>query len=93
MEKSLTNCIKLRFRNIFIEVYLVYNIVLVSGVQQNESDIYMYIYIYAYIYAHIYATFQIIFHYMLLQDFEYCFLCYAVDSSCLSISYIAVCIC
>ena len=72
MEKILTNCIKLRFRKIFIEVYLIYNIVLVSGVQQNESDVYMYVYIY----AHIYAIFQIISHYKLLQDFEYCSLCY-----------------
>ena len=36
----------------------------------------MYICMYIYIYAHIYAIFQIIFHYKLLQDFEYCSLCY-----------------
>ena len=109
MEKSLTNFIKLKFRNIFIEVYLNYNIVLDLGVHQNESVVYMYIstyvcvyiYIYIYIYnftvlslaAHIYTIFQIIFHYKLLQDFEYCSLRYIVNSSCLSISYIVVCIC
>ena len=33
----------------FIEVQLIYNIVLVSGVQQSDSVIYVYIYIYIYI--------------------------------------------
>ena len=46
---------------IFIEIYLIYNIVLVSGVQHSDSVTYV-------IYIHI---FQIVFHYRLLQDAEY----------------------
>ena len=49
------------FLKILIEIVLIYNIVSVSGVQQ--SDIYMYIYIYPFSY--------IPFHYRLLQDLEY----------------------
>ena len=44
-----------------IEVYLNYNIVLVSGIQQSDADLYKYIYIY---------IIQIIFHYRLLQHIE-----------------------
>ena len=42
---------------IFIEIQLIYNLVLVSGVQQSDS--------------YIYILFQILFHYKLLQDIEY----------------------
>ena len=45
--------------------YRIYNIVLVSGVQQSDSVIYIYIYIYTH------TKFQIIFHYRLLQTIEY----------------------
>ena len=67
MEKILTNCIKLRFRKIFIEVYLIYNIVLVSGAQQNESDVYMYVYIYMHIYMQFFRLYSIISHYKILN--------------------------
>ena len=49
---------------------------------------FIYIYVYIYIYF-----FQILFHYRLLQDIEYSFLCYTVDLCWLSILYIVVYIC
>ena len=52
----------------FIEVHLIYNIVLVLWVQYIDSYIYIYIYN-----AYIYLDF---FHYRLLQDIEYSSLCY-----------------
>ena len=61
-----------------IEVQLIYNIMLVSGIQQSNSDTYI---------------FQILLHYRLLQDIEYSSLCYAVSPWCLSIFCIVVCIC
>ena len=51
---------------------MINNVVLVSGVQQSDSDIYIYIYIYKR------ALFQILFPYRLLQNIEYSSLCYAV---------------
>ena len=57
-----------------------YNIVLVSDVWQGDSVIYMYF-------------FQIIFHYRLLQDIEYCSLCCTVNLCHLSILYAIVCLC
>ena len=60
------------------EVYLIYNVVLVSVVQQNDSIICIYIH------------FHILFHYRLLQDIEYDSLCYTVGPCCLSILYITV---
>ena len=66
---------------------MIYNVVLVSGVQKSESDIYMCIYI------HIDILFQILFHYRLLQDIEYSSLCCTVGPGCLSILYIVVCTC
>ena len=56
--------------NFFIEIYLIYNIVLVSGVQQGNSVIYIYIY---------FRLFSIISYYN-----EYSFLCYTVNPCCLS---------
>ena len=41
-------------KNIFIAVYLTYNVVLVSGLQKRESYICIYVYVYIYIYIHIY---------------------------------------
>ena len=35
----------------FIEIWLIYNIVLISGVQQSDSFIYIYIYLYLYLYS------------------------------------------
>ena len=45
-----------------------YNVVLVSGVQQSDSVIHVCIYIYIYIY--IYILFQILFPFRLLQNVE-----------------------
>ena len=70
-------------KKFFIEVYLIYNVVLVSGVQQSDSVIHTYIYI----------LFPILFHYGLLQDIEYSSLCYTVGPCCLSVLYTVVCIC
>ena len=50
-----------------IEVQLIYNVVLVSGVPQSDSVM------------HIYIFFQVIFHYRSLQDIEYSSLCYTVN--------------
>ena len=47
-----------------IEVQLIYNIVLVSSVQHNDSDIYI--------------LFQVLFPYRLLQNIHYISLCYTV---------------
>ena len=57
-----------------IELELIYNIVLVLGVQQSDSEsvIYMYIHIYM----------KILFHYKLLQDIECTSLCYTVNPHC-----------
>ena len=52
----------------FIEVELIYNVVLVSGVQQSDSVIHTYISIF----------FQILFPYRLLQNIEYSSLYYTV---------------
>ena len=50
-----------------IEVQLIYNVVLISGVQQSDSVVHIYI----------------LFHYSLLQDTEYSSLCYTVGLCCL----------
>ena len=63
-------------------VELIYNVVLVSGVQQSNSVIHM----------HIYILFPILFHYRLLQDIEYSSLYHTVGPCCLFILYIVVCI-
>ena len=60
---------------------------LVSAVQQSDSVIYT-----IYIIYNIYISFQVTFHYRLLQDIEYSSLCYTVGPCCLSILYIVVCI-
>ena len=59
---------------------LIYNDMLVSGVQQSESVIY--------IYMHIYILFQILFRNRLLQDIQYSSQCYTVNPCCLSTLYI-----
>ena len=57
------------------EVELIYNVVLVSGVQQSDSDIYIYF-------------FQILFPYRFLQNIEYSSLCYTIGLCWLPTLYI-----
>ena len=64
----------------FIEVQLIYNVVLISTVQQSDSVI------------HIYIFFFIFFSIMVYHKIEYSSLCYTVGPCCLSILYIIVCI-
>ena len=52
------------------EYKLIYNVVLVSDVQQSDSLMHIYMYIY--------IPFHILFHYSLAQDTEYSSLCYTV---------------
>ena len=59
----------------FIEVYLIYNVLFMSAVQQSDSDI------------HIYVLFYILFHYGLLQGTEYSSLCCGVRPCGLCILY------
>ena len=59
------------FNFFLIELYSIYNIVLISGVHQRGSGIYIY--------------FQIIFRFRLLQDTEYRSLCYPVNPCCFSV--------
>ena len=62
-----------------------------SGLQQSDSVLYIiYICVCVYIYIHIYIPFQILFHYRLIQDIEYSF---PYLQTCLSVLYVAVCIC
>ena len=65
----------------FIGVELIYNVMLVSGVQQSDSVI------------HTYILFQILFPYRLLWVIEYSSLCYVVGPCWLSILYVVMCIC
>jgi len=55
---------------LFIEVLLIYNVMLVSGVQQSDSVIH----------AHISGFFQILFPYRLLENIQYSSLCYNTRS-------------
>ena len=57
--------------NFLIEVELIYNVVLISAIQQSDSFIHAYIYI--------------LLHYGLSQDIEYSSLCCTVGPCCLSI--------
>ena len=57
---------------------MIYNVVLVSGVQQSDSVIYKRI--------HVYILFQILFPYR-LKNIEYSSLCYTVGPYCLSILF------
>ena len=80
------------FKQLFTEVQLIYNVVLVSRVQQSGSVIHTYIYIYIYVYIYI-NSFSDSFHYRLLQHISQSFLCYTVGPCCLSILGTVVCIC
>ena len=62
---------------------MIYNVVLVSSVQQSDSVIYIFISI----------VFQGLFPYGLLQNIKSSSLCYTAGSNLLSILYIVVCIC
>ena len=68
---------------IFIAVQLIYNVVLVSGVQQSESVMHI----------HIPTLFEILFPCRSLQSIEQCSLCYTVGPYQLFILYLVVCIC
>ena len=46
---------------------MIYNVVLVSGVQQSDSDIVIHLYTHIYTHTHIYILFQILFPYRLLK--------------------------
>ena len=63
---------------------------LISGIQQSDSEKKKYIYIY--IYTHT-LFFRFFFHYKLLQDIEYSSLALTVGPYCLSILYIVGYIC
>ena len=76
-------CLGLYFS--FMEEQLIYKGVLVFGIQHSD------LVIYAYMYVCVCILSQILFHYSLLQDIEYSFLCYTVGP-CLCILNIAVCI-
>ena len=78
-----------------MEVQLIYNVVLISVIQQSDSVI-------SYIYImeknmkkniYVYKLFYILFHYSLSQDIDYSFLCYTVGPCSLSILCILVFIC
>ena len=68
----------------FIEVWLIYYVVLTSAVQQSDSVIYVCVCIY---------IFHNLFHYGLSQDIEYSSLYYTAGPCCLFILYIMVYIC
>ena len=76
-------CRRLVFFFLLIEIQLIYNAVLVLGVQQSDSIIHTYVSI----------LLQILFHYGLLQDAECHFLCYTVDLCYLPLLYSVLCIC
>ena len=62
----------------FFLIYLIYNVVFLSGVQKSYLVLYV---------------FQILFHCSLLQDIEYSSLSCTVNPCCLSILCTVVCIC
>ena len=62
------------FSIFFIEIWLIYNVVLVSGIQQSAVS-FSYTHTHTFICMYIYIIFQILFHYRLLQDIEYRSLC------------------
>ena len=70
----------------FIEVQLIYNIVLISAIQQSDLVVRVCIYIYIYIYKFL----KILFHYGFSQDIECNSPCHAVRP-CLFFVYIRFC--
>ena len=71
---------KIFFAVYFIEVQLIYNVVLNSDVQQSDSAIHIF-------------SFHILFHDGLSQDIEHSFLHSTIGPWCLSILNIIACIC
>ena len=69
------------FFEIFMGIQLIYNVLLVLGIQQSESVI------------HISTLLQVIFPYRLCHSDEQSCLCYTVGPYQLSVLYIVVCIC
>ena len=65
-----------------------YNVVIVSSVQQNDLVLYMCVCIYIYMFF-----FQIIFHFRLLKGIDYSSLCSLVGPCCLSILYVYSSVC
>ena len=63
------------FKFIFIDILWIYNVLLISTVQQNDSVIHVYL-----------LFFYILFHFGLSQDTEYSSLCYMVGPCCSSSS-------
>ena len=57
---------------------------LVSGMQQSDSDVCVYLYMC----VCVYFLFHVLFHFGLLQDVEYSALCCTVGPRCLSILFI-----
>ena len=68
------NALFLFLKIYFTQVYLIYNVVLISSVQQSDSVIYI--------------LFHILFHSGLSQDVEYSPLCYTVGPCCLSRDFV-----
>ena len=80
-----------------MHTWLIYSVVLVSGVQQSDSYIqslccdYIYIYMCVCVYVCVceymdmYRILHILFHYDLLKNIEYSSLCYTVGLHCVSI--------
>ena len=52
---------------VFIEVELIYNIALISGIQQHDSVIYIYIYICVHIYTFFFVFFSIVVYFGILN--------------------------
>ena len=69
----------------FIEVLLIYNVVLVSGVQQSDLVlcICVCVCVCVCVCEYTYIPLQILFHFKLLQDTRYSSLCYTVNPCCL----------
>ena len=69
----------------FMEVWLIYNVILISAVWQCDSIIHTH----THTLTHTYSVF-ILFHYGFTQDVKYSSLCYAVEPCCLSVLYIVI---
>ena len=76
VERAVISLVCLLF---FIEVQLIYSVVLISAVQQSDSVIHIYTFF-----------FNILFHYGLSQEIGYSSLCYTVAPCCLSILNVIV---
>ena len=69
-------------KKFFMDVELIYNVVLISAIQWSDSAIHRYT-----------CFFNILFHYCLSLDIEYTSLCYTVGPCCLPILCIIAYIC